>query len=48
MSVVGPEAVLAYGCQIALQQTTERLLNYLVGNGEQRRRHVEAQRLRGL
>jgi hypothetical protein len=43
-----PEAVLAYGCPIALQQTIERLLDYFVGKGEQRRRHVEAQRLRGL
>jgi hypothetical protein len=33
------------GCKIALQQTAVRLLDHLVGAGEQRRRHGEAERL---
>ena len=37
-----------YGCQIALQQRTELLLDYLVGAGLQPHRHGEAKRLGGL
>src|ERR1700730_4333180 len=33
------------GCQIALQQTTERLLDYLVGTAKQWERDREAERI---
>jgi hypothetical protein len=36
------------GRQIALQQTTERLLDYLVGNDEYAGWHRKAERLSGL
>jgi hypothetical protein len=36
------------GCQIALQQTTERLLDYLVGTAKQWERDREAERIGGL
>jgi hypothetical protein len=37
-----------YGCQIALQQTIERLLDYLVSEREQLWRHCNTQCLRRL
>jgi hypothetical protein len=36
------------GCQVALQQTSRRLLDYLVGAGEHRGRHVKPEYLGGL
>jgi hypothetical protein len=36
------------GCQIALQQATERLLDYLVGERQQRRRDREVDCFGGL
>jgi hypothetical protein len=41
-------ALSSGGCQSVLPQKTGRLLDHLVGDGEQRWRHVEAERICGL